>query len=144
MGEPITRKRATQRRAIDYQKGLLVLAVEILLKKRKDYSGADDPYANLRVAEGHSVHPIVGTNIRCNDKLVRVSNIVAAGMVKDGGLVGEKVIDDLRDVINYASISAGLLAEEDPETDKLLMAAALRFEEVMLEFSAGSELGEEL
>lgn len=109
----------------------MALAVEILMAKRKDYSGDKDPFANLRVAAGHGVHPVQGVNIRCNDKLVRVSNIVAAGNVERGGLVGEKVVDDLRDVINYASIAAGLLAEEYPQIKDYLMAAAITFQMTM-------------
>lgn len=120
----------THEQALAVQEGLFTLALEILLQKRADYSGDKDPYANLRVANSHGVHPVQGVNIRCNDKLVRVSNIIAAGRVAQGGLVGEKVIDDLRDVINYAAIAAGLLAEEYPDILEYLMAAANRYEEV--------------
>ena len=126
--------KATQAEAIEYQRGLMTLAVKILMAKRRDYSGADDPYANLRVAEGHQVHPVQGVNIRCNDKLVRVSNIIAAGNVARGGEVGEKVLDDLRDVINYACIAAGLLAEEYPEIAELLVTEAANFDAVMGSF----------
>ena len=125
----------TQAEAVEVQKGLFVLAVDILLRKRKDYSGENDPFGNLRVAAGHGVHPVVGVNIRTNDKLVRVSHIVQAGKVAQGGLVGEKVIDDLRDVVNYTCIAAGLLAEEDEETKATLLDAAARFKETMDNFS---------
>lgn len=124
----------TQEEAILVQKGLMALAVNILMAKRRDYSGNVDPYSNLRVAEAHGVHPVQGTNIRCNDKLVRVSNIVAAGNVELGGLVGEKVVDDLRDVINYASIAAGLLAEEYSSIKEQLLAAARDFDSIMESF----------
>jgi hypothetical protein len=127
----------TQQEAIDTQRGLMVLAVDVLMKKRKDYSGDDDPFSNLRVAEHHGVHPVVGTNIRANDKLARTSRIVQSANGVHG-LVGESVIDDLRDIINYAAISAGLLAEEYPDVKETLLAAAENFDQIMLNFKSVS------
>lgn len=126
--------KTTQVQAIAYQKGLMALAVKILMAKRKDYSGGKDPYANLRVAEAHAIHPVQGVLVRCNDKLVRVSNILAAGNVAKGGEVGDKVLDDLRDVINYVSIAAGLLAEKYPDIADMLLKEAETFDETMEEF----------
>ena len=108
------REQLTQKEAVQIEFGLICKALKIVLAKRKDYSGKVDPYANLRVAEAHNTLAPVGVNIRCNDKLVRVSNVLQGDNGLEG-LVGESVINDLGDIVNYSSITAGLIAEDYDE-----------------------------
>lgn len=105
----------TQDEAIIIQLGLIAKALQIVGKKRRDYSGKDDPFRNLRLSDLLGVHPIVGCLIRESDKNSRIASLVAdVELAKAGGRVGEALLDTFADKINYTGIEAGLWAEEDP------------------------------
>lgn len=79
--------------------------VNISRAKNADYAGAvGDAFANFRQIEiltGGKVTTEMGIITRMSDKLIRVSNILAAGKaeVKD-----ESICDTLSDLANYAMI----------------------------------------
>lgn len=100
----------TQEEAIALQKRLMDKALEIVLAKRHDYSGTEDPFRNLRdsvVLAG--ANPWQGVIIRIGDKFSRIRSIVEAGGVMN---VDEALEDTFADIINYTCILAGLVWEE--------------------------------
>ncbi len=98
----------SNKQAIRLQKFLMAHALRIVLKKRQDYSGTEDPFRNLRSAEVHGVEPWRGTLVRLQDKLSRIRSIMDAGGVMN---VEEAMIDTFADIINYSCILAGLVWE---------------------------------
>jgi hypothetical protein len=123
----------TQQEAIETQFGLFTEALSILMAKRKDYSGAEDPYGNFRACEAYGVPAALGALIRLTDKVNRLGHLISSGTALQGGLVGEAVTDTLRDVINYAAIIAGLLSEHDEGMKQALIDAAARLESTLHE-----------
>lgn len=109
----------TYSKAYEVQLGLINQALEILMAKRKDYSGTEDPLRNLRGAEFLGVPAPIGVHIRILDKLARASELIKAG--SSTGDVGESLLDTYADILNYASIAFCLLCETNPE----LLTAAL-------------------
>lgn len=106
----------SQSEALEIQLGILAKALSIVLNKRKDYSGNDDPFRNLRVAEMLGVSPIVGCLIRESDKNSRIVSLLSdLELAAQGGRVGESLLDTFADKINYTCIEAGLYAELDPK-----------------------------
>lgn len=107
-------KKLTQQEAVLVQLGIMNMALSILLAKRHDYSGHDDPFANFRVApEVLGVDIVTATSVRWLDKVKRVNvlnTLGSAGQVKD-----ESITDTLADSINYPAIIAGQLCEKYPE-----------------------------
>jgi hypothetical protein len=98
--------------------GIIAMALKILQAKRKDYSGSNDPFRNLRAAEFVGVPAWKGTIIRNMDKFSRRRSVMEAGgemKVKD-----ESFLDTLADSINYTGIEGGLEIELLPNRDKLL------------------------
>ena len=111
-------KRMNQDDALALQRHIIEHAMSILHGKRRDYSGTEDPFRNLRSSEVHGVEPWRGTLVRLQDKLSRVRSIMEAG----GDMqVKESLLDTFADVINYTCIAAGLVWEqlglEIPEDD---------------------------
>ena len=83
---------------------------EIIRKKNHDYTGgADDPFANFRVAEMEGVTPVQGILIRLQDKLQRIRTYNSRGelLVADEGFT-----DACDDVIGYALLIKGMLLEK--------------------------------
>lgn len=118
----------TQDDALMVQFGLIAKALQIVLNKRKDYSGEDDPFRNLRAAAIFDVDPIVGCLIRETDKNSRIASLIAdLESAKHGGRVGESLLDTFADKINYTCIEAGLYAERDGKflEDTRLLGAEL-------------------
>jgi len=103
----------TSGKAVEMQVQLFAYALDILRKKRVDYSGYDDPFRNLRLAEHLGIHPVKGVMIRLSDKVSRVCSLI--DQHSDSGLVEEKLEDTLADILNYVGIAVGLLCEEYPE-----------------------------
>lgn len=99
----------TPRQALIVELGLMSKALDILLKKRSDYSGDEDPFRNLRSAEVWGVDGWRGTGVRMQDKFSRTRAIMDKGGV--AAVKGEKLIDDWADVYNYVAILAGLCIE---------------------------------
>lgn len=102
-------KKMTNDEALELQKAIMDHALSIMVKKRADYSGYDDPFRNLRMSEFVQVPPWRGTIIRMMDKLSRINSIMENGGVMQ---VDEKFIDTFADIINYTCIVAGLVWEE--------------------------------
>jgi hypothetical protein len=101
----------TNEQALLVQFGIIYKALKILIPKRKDYSGDEDPFANLRACENLGVHPIIGCLVRESDKNARISQLIRNAQADIGGRVGESLLDTLADKINYTCIEAGLYAE---------------------------------
>ena len=103
--------RQTQEEALQLQERLFAEALEIMTKKRLDYSGAQDPYGNFRLSEAMAgVEPWRGVLVRLGDKFSRVRHIMDRG-----GKVyveGEPLFDAFKDILNYTCILAGLCVEE--------------------------------
>ena len=83
-------------------------ADNVLLKKRHDYSGEEDPYANFRMSEFVGVEPWRGVMVRLMDKLSRVRHILESG---EQLVLDESIKDTLGDAINYIKILGGLAFE---------------------------------
>ena len=104
----------TSQEALDTQLGMIQSALSILLKKRIDYSGTEDPLANFRNSAMVGVSPAKGAFIRLMDKMQRIAKSL------DRDLIGESVFEnDFIDVINYVCIVALLKMEEDGNTDTM-------------------------
>ena len=99
----------TNEDAVRLQKYIMDHALKIMVAKRHDYSGTDDPFRNLRSAEFVGVEPWRGTFVRMMDKISRVRSIMEAGGSME---VQESLIDTFSDMINYICIAAGLVWEK--------------------------------
>lgn len=121
--------RLTPQEALMVQLGLFVRALDIISKKRHDYSGSRDPFANLRMAEFVGVEPWRGVLVRRMDKISRRRHILEAGQAE---VSGESLLDTLVDEINYLAIEAGLLLEKPPLSSEVagLMEDARRLPEM--------------
>ena len=81
----------------------------LMLKKRKDYSGDVDPFANLRTSRFIGIPPWQGCMVRMMDKMSRVYQVMKRGGEME---VNEALYDTFIDILNYTCILAGLCAEE--------------------------------
>jgi hypothetical protein len=106
----------TPQEALRLQHFLFERALAIVEAKRHDYSGAIDPFRNLRSSEVHGVEPWRGTLVRIQDKLARIRAVTEAG---GKAKVAESMIDTFADVLNYTCILAGLVWEELSLTEGL-------------------------
>jgi len=100
----------TQEQALALQKQIIDKANSILLAKRHDYSGADDPFGNFRKSNLFGVEPWRGVMVRLSDKLSRIQSIMEAG--GKSRVVNETLEDTFADLVNYSCILAGLCFEE--------------------------------
>ncbi len=98
----------TQGEAVRLQDYIMAHALEIMGGKRRDYSGKEDPFRNLRSAEALGVEPWRGTFVRLMDKVSRIRSITEAGGQME---VQESLIDTFADIVNYTCIAAGLVWE---------------------------------
>ena len=99
----------SQEEALALQEYIMAHALKIMTGKRRDYSGKEDPFRNLRSSIVHGVEPWRGTAVRIQDKFSRIRSI----MDNDGKMeVEESLVDTFADIINYACIQAGLVWEE--------------------------------
>jgi hypothetical protein len=133
-------KPITQREAVEIQFGLMALALQKLMGKRRGYSGDVDPYANLRSASIVGVKPWQGVQVRILDKLSRRKNVVLSGATETQMSV-EAFVDPYFDEINYVAIECGL-AIEDLAREKdleLLKSASVHLVEAILK--VGAEVG---
>jgi len=103
-------KKMTNERALALQSDIIEGALAILMKKRADYSGPDDPFRNFRKSELFGVEPWRGVLIRMTDKMSRIESIMEAGGVIH--VTDEKLFDVFCDLVNYTCILAGLCEEE--------------------------------
>lgn len=99
----------TNEEAVRLQKHIMSHALKIMIAKRHDYSGFEDPFRNLRSAEFIGVEAWRGTFVRMLDKISRVRSIMEAGGHME---VQENLLDTFADIINYNCIAAGLVWEK--------------------------------
>lgn len=95
--------------ALSQHSELFDKALELLQRKRKDYSVGDDPFRNFRGSANWGVEPWKGAAIRLNDKLVRFRNLAengGQGLVQD-----ESIQDTIIDILNYTVIMYQLWQE---------------------------------
>lgn len=115
--------RLTLDEAHTLHKLVLDTALQIMIPKRVDYSGQDDPFANFRWSLLWDVPPWKGAAVRMTDKLSRfkqLSEKAGKGEVKD-----ESIIDTIADAVNYDIIMLLLWAEENaPQVIEQLKAMA--------------------
>lgn len=100
--------------ALELQDELMKKARDIVVDKRRDYSGKEDPFANFRMSEFVGVPAWKGCMVRLMDKLSRVRHITenkGEMFVKD-----ETIKDTLADALNYICILYGLIMEEEWES----------------------------
>lgn len=76
-------------------------ALELVLKKTKDYATVDDPYRNFRLCESVGVPLEKGILVRMCDKLSRIGNLIENN---DPSVKSESIEDTLIDIMNYANI----------------------------------------
>lgn len=103
--------RQTPEEALALQKKLFADALEIMTKKRADYSGTVDPYGNFRLSMPMAgVEPWRGVLVRLGDKFSRLRHIMDR---KGQAFVVDETLNDLfLDILNYTCILAGLCSEE--------------------------------
>lgn len=107
----ISLTRLTNEQALEEQKALFNTAIELLKKKRADYSGGSDPFKNFRQSTALSVEPWRGAAVRFMDKVTRVFQLFNTKDGK-GQVVDETIEDTLFDILNYAVIMYQLWREE--------------------------------
>lgn len=90
---------------------LLEEAAELHRRKNAGYAGKDnpDPWANFRLAENFGVSAFRGCMVRLSDKFIRVGNLVKDS---ENEMVGESIVDTLRDLAAYSYIAICLYEEE--------------------------------
>lgn len=97
-------------------------AKKIMVAKNHDYtSGSGDPFANFRGSNYLGIHPVIGIQLRQQDKIQRVKTFVEKGELK---VKGESVKDAIVDQINYLVLQYGLIVEQqglpvEPEGGKV-------------------------
>ena len=99
----------TNAEALRHQERMFKAALEIMTKKRHDYSGLEDPFRNLRDAEFMGVDPLKGVMVRIMDKFARVRSFIEQGELK---VKDEAIRDTLVDVLNYTCILAAMIEEQ--------------------------------
>jgi hypothetical protein len=75
-------------------------------KKQEDYGTDTDPFANVRASEEFGVPAWIGALIRLNDKVKRLKNFAARGV-----LANESAEDSFLDIAVYALIGYILYRE---------------------------------
>ena len=94
------------------QEAVLKRALEVLLPKRRDYSG-DEPFANFYSSEVLGVSAWRSALVRLLDKISRMRRLAEAGGV--GAVVDESLVDTAADAVNYVCIALGLILEAMPD-----------------------------
>jgi len=105
--------RLTNKQAWLTQEAVMKKALAVLGPKRRDYSGAGNPFDNFYKSEFFGVPAWKGALIRLSDKLSRIDQLAqkaGVGEVKD-----ESLVDTVADAVNYACIILGLVIESLPD-----------------------------
>jgi len=96
---------------MDTHDRLTIKAKAIMEAKNSDYTcGSGDPFANFRASEAVGVSPVQGILMRMMDKLQRARSFDSMGELQ---VKSEPVEDICMDIINYAVLLRGLLAEKE-------------------------------
>ena len=99
----------TPDQALKIQEELFTKALEIVKKKRVDYSGTEDAFGNFRKSEFWGIEPWRGAAIRLMDKLSRFNQLASTG---DQQVLDESIEDTIIDAINYCVIMYSLYLEK--------------------------------
>lgn len=94
------------------QEEIFEKCLEIVKKKRVDYSGDQDAFGNFRLSNFWEISPWLGAAIRMMDKISRFKQL--AKNYGKGQVTDESIVDTLVDCINYMVI-VYLLWEEENE-----------------------------
>lgn len=85
-------------------------ARNLMAAKNHDYtSGSGDPLANFRGSTYLGIHPVLGIQLRQQDKIMRIKTFVEKGELK---VKGESVYDAIIDQINYLVLQAAYIKEQ--------------------------------
>lgn len=85
-------------------------ALEVMRKKRRDYSGNEDPFANFRASAFLGIEPWRGAMLRLMDKLARMQHVAEAGGLHH--VEDETLLDTAIDALNYVVITYQLIVEQ--------------------------------
>lgn len=86
---------------------------ELHKTKGADYGTDEDPFNNLRAAEGFGIPAWVGVALRMRDKMQRIQ-----AFVKKGVLQNESIEDSLLDMANYAMLGLALYREKTQQENR--------------------------
>lgn len=100
----------TPEESIIIQENLFKDALEIIRKKRSDYSGDSDPFGNFRSSTLWGISPWRGAALRLMDKLARLKNLMSG---KQAQVTDESIRDTVIDGINYLAIMYMLWLEQN-------------------------------
>lgn len=101
---------------IELHKELCEDARKLMEAKNHDYtSGSGDPLANFRGATYLGIHPVLGIQLRQQDKIMRIRTFVEKGELK---VKGESVKDAIVDQINYLVLQYAYIQEEQEKQNK--------------------------
>lgn len=119
-----------QEKAVRVQLGLIALALNVLLTKRIDYSGTEDPFLNFEDYYFPEDTRAKNAWKRLGDKLRRIVNTI-----KRGSLEGESIFtNDIPDAVNYLTGIIGplLLADaNDPSMGEAIINYSDNIEDII-------------
>jgi hypothetical protein len=99
----------THKQLMQYARTEFAECVKIMENKNYDYSYGDDALTNFKAVSVYGVSVVDGFITRMTDKMKRISNLSRReGKVKD-----EKIIDTIRDHINYLMLLSAYLHDTD-------------------------------
>lgn len=100
----------TKEQLLTIHRHLCEAAARIMEVKNHDYtSGSGDPFANFRGSTYFGIHPVIGMQLRQQDKMQRIRTFVDKGELK---VKGESLVDAVLDQINYLVLQYAYIAEE--------------------------------
>lgn len=124
------RKMGPQEKAVRVQLGIICIALDVLLTKRLDYSGTENPFLNFEDYYFPEDSRAKNAWKRLGDKLRRIVNVI-----RRGSLEGESIFtNDIPDAVNYLTgIIAPLLLEDanDPSMGEAIIACSDDIEKVI-------------
>lgn len=96
---------------------------KIMEAKNHDYSGASgDPFANFRGSEFLGIHPVLGMQLRQQDKMMRVRTFVNKGEL---AVKNESVKDAILDQLNYLVLQYAYIVSTEGEKKNATKDGAL-------------------
>lgn len=91
-------------------------AKALMMAKNHDYtSGSGDPFSNFKGSKLFGIHPVIGMQLRQQDKMQRVKTFVEKGELK---VKGEQVLDAIVDQINYLVLQYGYIIQQQQDKEK--------------------------
>lgn len=101
----------THDEAIEIQRALFKRALEVVKRKRIDYSGPRDALGNFRWSEMLGVPAWKGAMVRMLDKVARLRWVTESGKAE---VSDETLEDTVVDLINYAVLTYLLIRDGRP------------------------------